>query len=467
MGKHVLIHRKSSLQQDYKIRAKLKKKKINFGYLSILLLALSLLLWFIYKSTLEQKNIASPIEVIINSGHDEAKLISAPREFLPNYPNFHPPLVVPEKPIQIIEFTIKKGDTLEVLFEENKLNIGDLAEITAIKASEKYIKFLMPGDIITIEHDKGRVISLTRDLDINKTLFIQKLNSRYESSFIKRNINIKKRYGYGQIKTSLFESAIDNGLSDRLIMNLSEILAWDIDFVFDIRVNDDFYVLFEEIWQDNKFVTEGKIIAIEFNNNGRTIQAIRYTNKNGESNYFTPEGKSMRKAFVRAPLDFTRVSSNFNPNRKHPILNTIRAHRGVDYAASKGTKIKASGDGKVIFKGVKSGYGNVIILQHGENITTLYAHMSKFAAKIRVGQRVKQNQVIGFVGSSGLATAPHLHYEYRINGIHQNPRTVKLPKAAPIDAMFRQDFEERAYSIMRELMQFKETKNPSIVFTNN
>ena len=250
-------------------------------------------------------------------------------------------------------------------------------------------------------------------------------------------------------------------------MNLSEILAWDIDFVFDIRVNDDFYVLFEEIWQDNKFVTEGKIIAIEFNNNGRIIQAIRYTNKNGESNYFTPEGKSMRKAFVRAPLDFTRVSSNFNPNRKHPILNTIRAHRGVDYAASKGTKIKASGDGKVIFKGVKSGYGNVIILQHGENITTLYAHMSKFAAKIRVGQRVKQNQVIGFVGSSGLATAPHLHYEYRINGIHQNPRTVKLPKAAPIDAMFRQDFEERAYSIMRELMQFKETQNPSIVFTNN
>jgi murein DD-endopeptidase MepM/ murein hydrolase activator NlpD len=174
----------------------------------------------------------------------------------------------------------------------------------------------------------------------------------------------------------------------------------------------------------------------------------------------------MRKAFVRAPLDFTRVSSNFNPNRKHPILNTIRAHRGVDYAASKGTKIKASGDGKVIFKGVKGGYGNVIILQHGENITTLYAHMSKFAAKIRTGQRIKQNQTIGFVGSSGLATAPHLHYEYRINGIHQNPRTVKLPKAAPIDDIYKQDFEEQSYSIMKDLLQFKETQNLSVVFNN-
>lgn len=466
MGKHALTNRKSSLQQDYKIRAEVNKKKNNFNFLWIVLLILVLFIWLMNKNTLELKNISPPDEFNKKNDLDHAGLTLTPKIFHPDYPDFHPPLVIPEKPLQTIEFVIKKGDTLEVLFAARKLNIGDLAEITAIETSKKHIKFLMPGDIVTIEHNKGRVISLKRHLDINKTLYIKKLNGKYKSSFIERNINIRKRFGYGKIKTSLFESAIDNGLTERLIMNLTEILAWDIDFVFDIRVNDDFYILFEEIWQDDKFVAEGKIIAVEFNNNGRTIQALRYTNKTGESNYYTPEGKSMRKAFVRAPLDFTRVSSNFNPNRKHPILNTIRAHRGVDYAASKGTKIKASGDGKVLFKGVKGGYGNVIILQHGENITTLYAHMSKFAAKIRTGQRIKQNQTIGFVGSSGLATAPHLHYEYRINGIHQNPRTVKLPKAAPIDDIYKQDFEKQSHSIMRDLLQFKETQNSSVVFNN-
>jgi len=249
-------------------------------------------------------------------------------------------------------------------------------------------------------------------------------------------------------------------------MNLTDILAWDIDFVYDIRIDDDFYVLFEEIWQDDKYVTDGNIIALEFNNNGRKFQAIRYTNENGVPNYFTPDGNNMSKAFIRAPLDFTRVSSNFNPNRKHPILNTIRAHRGVDYAAPKGTKIKASGDGKIIFRGVKSGYGNVIILQHGDNITTLYAHMSGFNSAFKLGDRVKQNQVIGYVGSSGLATAPHLHYEYRVNGIHKNPRTVKLPQAQPIKKEYVNDFLVQSKSIMSELLQFKESRFLSTVANN-
>ena len=249
-------------------------------------------------------------------------------------------------------------------------------------------------------------------------------------------------------------------------MNLTEILAWDIDFVYDIRIDDDFYVLFEEIWQDDKYVTDGNIIALEFNNNGRKFQAIRYTNENGVPNYFTPDGNNMSKAFIRAPLDFTRVSSNFNPNRKHPILNTIRAHRGVDYAAPKGTKIKASGDGKIIFRGVKSGYGNVIILQHGDNITTLYAHMSGFNSAFKLGDRVRQNQVIGYVGSSGLATAPHLHYEYRVNGVHKNPRTVKLPQAQSIKKKYVNDFLIQSKSIMSELLQFKESRFLTTVANN-
>ena len=357
-----------------------------------------------------------------------------------------------------IELEIKAGDTLEELFIENNLNIGHLFQIMSSKLAEQYLKYLRPGDTIVINHTNGEINNLTRNLNLNKALFIQKDAENFNSSIIDRDIQIRKKFGYGYIETSLFESAIENGLTEKLIMNLTDILAWDIDFVYDIRINDDFYVLFEEIWQDDKYVTDGNIIALEFNNNGRKFQAIRYTNENGVPNYFTPDGNNMSKAFIRAPLDFTRVSSNFNPNRKHPILNTIRAHRGVDYAAPKGTKIKASGDGKIIFRGVKSGYGNVIILQHGDNITTLYAHMSGFNSAFKLGDRVRQNQVIGYVGSSGLATAPHLHYEYRVNGVHKNPRTVRLPQAQPIKKEYVNDFLIQSKSIMSELLQFKESK---------
>jgi murein DD-endopeptidase MepM/ murein hydrolase activator NlpD len=247
-------------------------------------------------------------------------------------------------------------------------------------------------------------------------------------------------------------------MPDKLIMNLAGIFAWDIDFVLDIRRGDDYFILFEEIYQDGKYVTDGEIVAAEFNNNGRTFRAVRYKDQGGNSDYFTPDGRSVRKAFIRAPVDFTRISSSFNPRRKHPILNTIRAHRGVDYAAPRGTPIKAAGDGKVVFRGRKGGYGNAVILQHGGNISTLYGHMSSFAKSSKLGQRVKQGQTIGYVGSTGLATASHLHYEYRINGVHRNPRTVQLPQAAPIKDEYRQDFLSAAAPILEELDQYKRTQ---------
>jgi murein DD-endopeptidase MepM/ murein hydrolase activator NlpD len=241
-------------------------------------------------------------------------------------------------------------------------------------------------------------------------------------------------------------------------MNLAGIFAWDVDFVLDIRGGDHYYILFEEIYQEGKYITDGEIIAAEFNNSGRTFQAIRFVDKSGRSDYYTPDGLSVRKAFVRAPVDFSRISSSFNPRRKHPILNTIRAHRGVDYAAPSGTSIKAAGDGKVIFRGRKNGYGNAVIVQHGGNITTLYAHMSRFHNSSRVGRRVVQGQTIGYVGMTGLATAPHLHYEYRLNGVHRNPRTVRLPQADPIREEYRADFLAAAAPILDELLQYKRTQ---------
>lgn len=373
------------------------------------------------------------------------------------FPEFHPPLQLPPE-YQKLNLKIKRGDTLDALFRRNDLDLGHLAMIVRLPEAAPHLKKLIPGDEFQIEHDEGSLVSLYRELDLTSALKVTKDETGFAAEILDRPIEVRKKQAYGRIDSSLFESAIAAGLPDKLIMNLAGIFAWDVDFVLDIRGGDDYYIQFEEIYQDGKYVTDGEIVAAEFNNNGRTFQAIRFVDKDGRSDYYTPEGLSVRKAFVRAPVDFSRISSSFNPRRRHPILNTIRAHRGVDYAAPSGTPIKAAGDGKVIFRGKKNGYGNAIIVQHGGNITTLYAHMSRFNNSSRVGRRVVQGQTIGYVGKSGLATAPHLHYEYRLNGVHRNPRTVKLPQADPIKNEYRADFLAAAAPILDELSQYKRTQ---------
>jgi murein DD-endopeptidase MepM/ murein hydrolase activator NlpD len=233
-------------------------------------------------------------------------------------------------------------------------------------------------------------------------------------------------------------------------MDMAGIFEWDIDFIQDVREGDRFTVIYEELWRDGVKLRDGEIIAAEFVNQGKSFRAARFRDETGRSGYFTADGRSVRKAFIRAPLNFTRVSSNFNPSRRHPVLNTIRAHRGVDYAAPSGTPIRAAGDGKVLFRGVQGGYGNTIILQHGGNITTLYGHMSRFGSA-REGARVSQGDVIGYVGKSGLATGPHLHYEYRVNGVHRNPRTVALPPADPVPAERQAEFQSETEPLWRQL----------------
>jgi murein DD-endopeptidase MepM/ murein hydrolase activator NlpD len=377
------------------------------------------------------------------------------------------PLVwAPEPEYQHLTLTIRSGDTLDQLFRKHKLDIGHLATIAKLDAAGKQFRKIKPGDIFEITHDEGQLISMYSALNLTSALVVNKQESGFTAEIVERPIEMRKRLAYGVIENSLFESAVDAGLSDKLIMNMAGIFAWDVDFVLDIRSGDNYYVQWEEIWQDGEFVTDGEIIVAEFNNNGHTHQAIRFIDDTGRTDYFTPDGHSVRKAFIRAPVDFTRISSNFNPNRRHPILNRIRAHRGVDYAAPRGTPIRASGDGKVIHRGIKNGYGNAVILQHGGNITTLYAHMSKFAAKARIGSRVRQGQTIGYVGATGLATANHLHYEYRINGVHRNPRTVQLPKADPIADRYRDRFLKTAGPILEELEQFKSTQLATVAFAN-
>ena len=368
-------------------------------------------------------------------------------------------------PFQKLNLTIGRGDTLDKLFRKHDLDLGHLAEISKLDEARKRFRRLKPGDEFEITHDQGDLVSIYSNLSLTSALKIERAESGFKAEIVERPIEKRKRLAYGSIESSLFESAAEAGLSDRVIMNIAGIFAWDVDFVLDIRTGDNYYVQYEEIWQDGEYVMDGEIVAAEFNNNGRTYHAIRFVDDEGRSDYFTPDGHSVRKAFIRAPVDFTRISSNFNPRRRHPILNKIRAHRGVDYAAPRGTPIKAAGDGKVIFRGVKGGYGNTIILQHGGNITTLYAHMSRFAGA-RVGSRVRQGQTIGYVGATGLATANHLHYEYRLNGVHRNPRTVELPQADPIDQRYRQRFLATVEPILEELEKFKNTQLASIAYSN-
>jgi len=255
-------------------------------------------------------------------------------------------------------------------------------------------------------------------------------------------IETREAHASGKIKSSLFLAAQDAGISQNVIMELANIFGWDIDFALDIRKGDSFTVLYEELYRNGEKISDGKILAAEFINDGKAYRAVRYTNpQTNRSEYFTPDGKSMRKAFLRSPVDFTRISSRFTVNRYHPILHKFRSHKGVDYAAKRGTPVHAAGDGKVIFKGKKGGYGKVMIVQHGSKYTTLYAHLKTYNRKLRVGSKVKQGQTIAYVGSSGLATGPHLHYEFRVNGTHRNPLTVRLPVSSPVPKRYMADFE--------------------------
>jgi murein DD-endopeptidase MepM/ murein hydrolase activator NlpD len=375
-------------------------------------------------------------------------------------------VMAPAEPeYELLKLTIRSGDTLDKIFRANKLDLGHLAVIARLDEAKARFRKIKPGDVFEITHDDGQLVSMYTSLSLTSALNIERGEDGFTAEIVDKPIEKRKRYAYGLIQNSLYESAAAAGLSDKLIMNIAGIFAWDVDFVLDIRSGDNYYVQYEEIWQDGKFVTDGEIIVAEFNNNGRESRAVRFIDESGRSDYFTPDGHSVRKAFLRSPVDF-RVSSSFNPNRRHPVLKTVRPHRGTDYAAPAGTPIKASGDGKVIFRGVKSGYGNVVILQHGGNITTLYAHMSKFASKARLATRVRQGQTIGYVGKTGLVTGVHLHYEYRLNGVHRNSRTVKLPQADPIQSKYRQQFLADAKPVLQGLDQYKRTQVASVSYSD-
>lgn len=349
-----------------------------------------------------------------------------------------------------VEFVVRRNDTLDRIFRQLKLNLTDLASIRELPGVQERLDQLQVGDRIRLVHEEGLVQSLSRRISETEVLSVTRTGETASAGFaaevVATPVEIRESRAQGTIDSSLFVAARAAGVSPEIILRLAnDIFGWDIDFALDIQPGDRFSLIYQQKYRDGRYIGDGRILAADFVNAGTTHRAIYYESADGKvSDYFTPEGRSMRRQFLRAPLDFTRISSNFDPRRRHPILNMIRAHKGVDYAAPAGTIIKAAGEGRVSFVGTKGGYGRVVIIEHGGGISTLYGHMSRFAGGLRDGARVKQGMTIGYVGSSGAATGPHLHYEYRINGLHKNPRTVSLPDAAPISEAYIGEFKLRS-----------------------
>ncbi len=361
------------------------------------------------------------------------------------------------------EVVVKSGDNLSLIFDRVGLTARDVYNVTQLdKTLINPLFSLKPGQTIhiatlSLDDSTKSLEALKIILSPIETFFLQKENDEYHAEIVTRELDILQKQVTGEIETSLFGSGLAAGLSDKVVMELAYIFGWDIDFALDLRQGDQFKLIYEEQYLDGEKIGDGDILAAEFTNRGQSFRAIRFTDDEGESDYFSPEGDSMRKTFNRTPVPLSRISSRFNPNRKHPILQTNRPHRGVDYAAKRGTPILATGDGKVSFVGTKGGYGRTVILSHIGKYTTLYAHMSRFKKGLRTGQRIRQGQVIGYIGSSGLATGPHLHYEFRVNGVHRNPLTVKLPKAQPLAKQYRAQFKTLATPYLAQLDAMQST----------
>ena len=351
---------------------------------------------------------------------------------------------------------IKSGDNLAKLLSPFGIDARQIHQIMSLGKPVRALRDLQAGAHLRVRLDEQGVLqALAYDLSEQQNLQLERTEDGFKAYTRAKNYQTRLAFAQAQIHNSLFAAGRQAGLNDTMIMQLASIFAWDIDFALDIREGDGFSVLYKAIYHEGEKVRSGEIVAAEFVNRGKTYRALRFTDDRDRSRYYTPQGRSVRKAFLRSPVRFTRISSRFSSGRYHPVLHRFRAHKGVDYAARRGTPVRAAGDGRITYRARKGGYGNTVIIQHGHRYTTLYAHLSRFNRKARHGQRIKQGQIIGYVGSSGLATGPHLHYEFRVNGRHHDPLRVKLPKVAPLARRFKKTFDTQSNHLLARLDFFK------------
>ena len=354
------------------------------------------------------------------------------------------------------EVTIQSGDSLSTIFQRVGLTAAELQQIMNLGHGVAGLARIMPGQSIQFQVDEqGYLTQLKYEATpLKKLVIIKKSHRGFEAEWKLRKPEVLISYKTARItkaNPSLYQAGQAAGLSDKMIMKLSYIFQWDISFALELRQGDSFTLIYEDIYIDGEKVKEGDILATQFNNLGKTYTAVLYEDGASRKDYFTPDGRSMRKTFLRDPVHFSHVSSSFNLKRFHPIHKRVMPHRGIDYAANRGTPVSASGDGKVVIARSNSTSGRYVVIKHGEQYTTKYLHLSSFAKGIRMGKSVKQGQTIGYVGATGWATAPHLHYEFLVDGSHRNPRTVKLPKAEPINPAHMSQFLQTTRPVLARL----------------
>jgi len=392
----------------------------------------------------------SPFAQIDNSAQEPAQTAEAEAPA---------PVVEEKKAPNHREVIVSKGDTLSTLFEKVGLPATSVHEVLASDKQAKQFSQLKHGQKLEFElSPEGQLTNLHSKVSDLETITLTRNATGYTFNRVTAKPTVRSAYVHGVINSSLSQSAARAGLSHSLTMDMASVFGYDVDFAQDIRQGDEFDVIYEQKVVNGKAVGNGPILSARFTNRGKTYTAVRYTNKQGNSSYYTADGNSMRKAFIRTPVDFARISSKFSMGRKHPILNKIRAHKGVDYAAPRGTPIKAAGDGKVLLAGRRGGYGNTVIIQHGSTYRTLYGHMQGFAKGVQTGSNVKQGQVIGYIGTTGLSTGPHLHYEFQVNGVHVDPLGQKVAMADPISKAERARFLAQSQPLMARMDQEKSTQ---------
>lgn len=353
-----------------------------------------------------------------------------------------------------IKVKVQARDTLDAIFRRLEFSLSDLANIRALEPARAALDMLRPGDELTMATRNGELVWLQRMIGDDKTLRVERDEA---AGFVASVEEIPLTYHVvdtsGRIESSLFAAGTAAGLRDGTTMQLADIFRWDVDFVLDLREGDSFKIVYEKVERDGEIIKDGRILAAEFNNSGKTFRAVRYEFPDGRADYYTPEGVSLRKAFLKTPVKFSRISSVFNPNRRHPVLNTIRAHKGIDYAAPSGTPVYAAGAGRIQFRGVKGGYGNVVEIAHAGKVVTRYGHLSRFAKGVSSGDKVSQGDLIGYVGSTGLATGPHLHFEFIEGGKHIDPQKAmkRGEPAPPVPAELRPQFDAQVAPLLARL----------------
>ena len=357
--------------------------------------------------------------------------------------------------IKLKRAEIKRNDSLFSILK--RLGIEEKNIVTLVNSDRSnLLAQIKIGKTLEVGiNDSNIVISLNYIKDFKSGVRAEKSGEVYEIEEYELNTEKYRVFKNIEINNSLYVDGLKEGLPDSVIMDLVYIFGWDIDFVHDIRPGDSYSLIYEEVFVNGEKKLDGDILIAEFINRDRTHTAIRYKLQNGFSEYFSLEGRNVKKAFLRSPVKFSYISSSYNLKRRHPILHKIRAHTGVDYAASRGTPVRTTGDGTVVFAGKKGGYGNLVEIKHTEDYSTRYAHLNKFHSKIKVGKKVKQSETIGYVGRTGTATGDHLHYEFRVNGKHTNPVTVKLPNAKPIHENDKDSYSLHAKKIIADLKKYQ------------